>query len=457
MLDNYIIVYISTCFLYLSWYTNANVQTTSLCPLMETNSDLCPESPTTINWLDLGLFWVTIIIITIIFLSPYLSQPLSSPQPDWVKVFISATVANIVLKKLNMQFWMKSLFTLSQILKQHHWQPVPNDEMTSPYSWVIIRKIFLVWIFYIDGFTNLILAFYLSLKELWLPLSVERLESSIPRSWQMSVVFLHFCTSGFKPCLGICFLCIAYDNVVQLPGKSICSGAKSPSSPEGAFSEAPVFTLFFLLDKTVFLDLTNQSRHFYSDQMRVDTEGWLRRNLEVWSGPVLACRPPWQRWLAWQWCCPRWQRWERGQSQTSLHLSQRLQTVYIIDNWDWRRINCIEFLNWPGVALETSGGEGEMVPFCVGCLCLCLCGAVREGDITPSCPGVDWAKILLCEGESYKKKWMSPNTKGGTLWKELSLTQFLEQIFHLWLRASFLRDRHRLEETILSKKRFSAV
>ena len=235
------------------------------------------------------------------FLSPYLSQPLSSPQPDWVKVFISATVANIVLKKLNMQFWMKSLFTLSQILKQHHWQPVPNDEMTSPYSWVIIRKIFLVWIFYIDGFTNLILAFYLSLKELsLLPLSVERLESLIPRSWQMSVVFLHFCTSGFKPCLGICFLCIAYDNVVQLPGKSICSGAKSPSSPEGAFSEAPVFTLFFLLDKTVFLDLTNQSRHFYSDQMRVDTEGWLRRNLEVWSGPVLACRPPWQRWLAWQ-------------------------------------------------------------------------------------------------------------------------------------------------------------
>ena len=309
MLDNYIIVYISTCFLYLSWYTNANVQTTSLCPLMETNSDLCPESPTTINWLDLGLFWVTIIIITIIFLSPYLSQPLSSPQPDWVKVFISATVANIVLKKLNMQFWMKSLFTLSQILKQHHWQPVPNDEMTSPYSWVIIRKIFHRW----PGFTDLILAFYLSLKELsLLPLSVERLESSIPRSWQMSVVFLHFCTSGFKPCLGICFLCIAYDNVVQLPGKPICSGAKSPSSPEGAFSEAPVFTFFFLLDKTVFLDLTNQSRHFYSDQMRVDTEGWLRRNLEVWSGPVLACRPPWQRWLAWQWCCPRWQRWERG-------------------------------------------------------------------------------------------------------------------------------------------------
>ena len=324
MLDNYIIVYISTCFLYLSWYTNANVQTTSLCPLMETNSDLCPESPTTINWLDLGLFWVTIIIITIIFLSPYLSQPLSSPQPDWVKVFISATVANIVLKKLNMQFWMKSLFTLSQILKQHHWQPVPNDEMTSPYSWVIIRKIFHRW----PGFTDLILAFYLSLKELsLLPLSVERLESSIPRSWQMSVVFLHFCTSGFKPCLGICFLCIAYDNVVQLPGKPICSGAKSPSSPEGAFSEAPVFTLFFLLDKTVFLDLTNQSRHFYSDQMRVDTEGWLRRNLEVWSGPVLACRSRWQRWLAWQRFCPRWQRWERGQSQTSLHLSQRLQTV----------------------------------------------------------------------------------------------------------------------------------
>ena len=262
---------------------------------------------------------------------------------------------------------MKSLFTLSQILKQHHWQPVPNDEMTSPYSWVIIRKIFLVWIFYIDGFTNLILAFYLSLKELsLLPLSVERLESLIPRSWQMSVVFLHFCSSGFKPCLGICFLCIANDNVVQLPGKPICSGAKSPSSPEGAFSEAEIRVFFFLLDKTVFLDLTNQSRHFYSDQMRVDTEGWLRRNLEVWSGPVLACRPPWQRWLAWQWCCPRWQRWERGQSQTSLHLSQRLQTVYIIDNWDWRRINCIEFLNWPGVALETSGGEGEMVPSCVG-------------------------------------------------------------------------------------------
>ena len=94
------------------------------------------------------------------FLSPYLSQPLSSPQPDWVKVFISATVANIVLKKLNMQFWMKSLFTLSQILKQHHWQPVPNDEMTSPYSWVIIRKIFLVWVFYIDGFTNLILPLF---------------------------------------------------------------------------------------------------------------------------------------------------------------------------------------------------------------------------------------------------------------------------------------------------------
>ena len=197
---------------------------------------------------------------------------------------------------------LKNLFTLSQILKQHHWQPVPNDEMTSPYSWVIIRKIVPVWIFHRwPGFTDLILAFYLSLKELsLLPLSVERLESSIPRSWQMSVVFLHFCTSGFKPCLGICFLCIAYDNVVQLPGKSICSGAKSPSSPEGAFSEAPVFTLFFLLDKTVFLDLTNQSRHFYSDQMRVDTEGWLRRNLEVWSGPVLACRPPWQRWLAWQ-------------------------------------------------------------------------------------------------------------------------------------------------------------
>ena len=83
-------------------------QTTRLCSLMETNSDLCPESPTTINWLDLGLFWVTIIIITIIFLSPYLSQPLSSPQPDWVKVFISATVANIVLKKLNMQFWRAS-------------------------------------------------------------------------------------------------------------------------------------------------------------------------------------------------------------------------------------------------------------------------------------------------------------------------------------------------------------
>ena len=97
----------------------------------------------------------------------------------------------------------------------------------------------------------------------------------------MSVVFLHFCTSGFKPCLGICFLCIANDNVVQLPGKPICSGAKSPSSPEGAFSEAPVPTLFFLFYKIVFLDLTNQSRHFYSDQMRVDTEGWLRRNLEV--------------------------------------------------------------------------------------------------------------------------------------------------------------------------------